>query len=104
MHFLADSTLPDSSPVIISLVLLLVVITIIGTVVTIGLICIKRFHLCAKQEMKEQQEVVYDEVMYSKDREQIRLGANEAYQVLPKMEGNVAYGLTRHQSSEVSSH
>ena len=66
MHFLADPALPlssDFSTVIISLVVFLVVIIIIVTVVTVGLMCIRRLHLCAKQE---QQEVVYDEVKYSK--------------------------------------
>ena len=29
---------------------------------------------------------------------------NEAYEVVPKMEGNAAYGVTCHQSREVSSH
>ena len=104
MHFLADPALPlssDFSTVIISLVVFLVVIIIIVTVVTVGLMCIRRLHLCAKQE---QQEVVYDEVKYSKDKEQIRISTNEAYEVVPKMEDNAAYGVTCHQSSEVSSH
>ena len=104
MYFLADSASPlnsDFSTVIISLVVFLVVIIIIVAVVTVGLMCIRRLHLCAKQE---QQEVVYDEVKYSKDREQITISTNEAYEVVPKMEGNAAYGVTCHQSSEVSSH
>ena len=45
-----------------------------------------------------------DEVKYSKDREQITISTNEAYEVVPKMEGNATYGVTCHQSSEVSSH
>ncbi|KAL5475200.1 hypothetical protein EMCRGX_G027271 [Ephydatia muelleri] len=75
-----------SSTVIISLVVFLVVIIIIVAVVTVGLMCIRRLHLCAKQE---QQEVVqHDKVVYSKNRERIRDSTNGAYEVLPEMEGN----------------
>ena len=89
MYFLADPALPlssVSSTVIISLVVFLVVIIIIVTVVTVGLMCIRRLHLCAKQE---QQEVVqHDKVVYSKNSERIRDSTNGAYEVLPEMEGN----------------
>ena len=124
--FLAASSLPlhpTLSSIIISLPLALLVTITIGTVATVGL-C--RSRLCAKQEAR--QEPVYDVAVCVKDRERIRISTNEAYEVLPKMEGNVAYevlpkmegnvayevlpkmegnvayGLTCQQSSDISSH
>ena len=112
--FLAASSLPihpTLSSIIISLPLVLLVTITIGTVATVGL-C--RSRLCAKQEAR--QEPVYDVAVCVKDREHIRISTNEAYEVLPKMEGNVAYevlpkmegnvayGLTCQQSSDISSH